>query len=117
LIFRLRGRTQEQVMQELRKRRAGADEPVEEEAEEFEASIPLEDCISNYWELGAPLEGFSVAIHLPAIEMPLIKRLGAAAFIPDPGIESLLRDAYQSIGRKALQIAFQEQQADNVTEK
>ena len=117
LIFRLRGRTQEQVMQELRKRRAGADEAVEEEAEEFEASIPLEDCISNYWELGMPLEGFSVAIRLPAIEMPLIKRLGAATFIPDPGIESLLGDAYQTIGRKALQIAFQEQKEDSKTEK
>ena len=34
LIFRLRGRTQEQVMQELRKRRAGSEEVVEEEAEE-----------------------------------------------------------------------------------
>ena len=109
LIFRLRGRTQEQVMQELRKRRAGTDEAVEEETEECEAGIPLDDCISNYWGLGAPLEGFSVAIRPPTIEMPLIKRLGDAAFIPDPGIESLLSDAYQTIGRKALQIAFQEQ--------
>jgi uncharacterized Zn finger protein len=117
LIFRLRGRTQEQVMQELRKRRAGADEAVEEEAEECETGIPLEECIPNYWELRASLEGFSVAIHLPAIEMPLIKRLGAAAFIPDPGIESLLHDAYQTIGRTALQIAFQEQNEDNKTEK
>jgi len=113
LIFRLRGRTQEQVMQELRKRRAGADEIVEEESEEFEASIPLKDCIPNYWELGAPLEGFSVAIRPPTIEMPLIKRLGAVSFIPDPGLESLLRDAYQTIGRKALQIAFQEQKEDS----
>jgi hypothetical protein len=45
--------------------------------------------------------------------MPLIKRLGAASFVPDPGIESLLRDAYQTIGRKALQIAFQEQKEDS----
>jgi uncharacterized Zn finger protein len=110
LIFRLRGRTQEQVMQELRKRRAGADEIIEEEAEESEAVIPLEDCISNYWGLGTPLEGFSVSIRPPAIEMPLFKRLGTASFVPDPGVESLLREAYQTIGRKALQIAFQEQE-------
>jgi uncharacterized Zn finger protein len=109
LIFRLRGRTQEQVMQELRKRRAGADEIVEEEIEEAETIIPLEDCIPNYWEMGTPLEGFSVSIRPPTIEMPLLKRLGAASFVPDPGIESLLREAYQVIGRKALQIAFQEQ--------
>lgn len=112
LIFRLRGRTQEQVMQELRKRRAGADEIVKEEAEEVETIIPLEDCIPNYWELSAPLEGFSVSIRPPKIEMPLLIRLGVASFVPDPGIESLLRDAYQTIGRKALQIAFQEQEED-----
>jgi uncharacterized Zn finger protein len=110
LIFRLRGRTQEQVMQELRKRRAGTDEKVEEEVEETETVIPLEDCIPNYWEMGAPLEGFSVSIRPPTIEMPLLKRLGAASFVSDPGIESLLQDVYQTIGRKALQIAFQEQE-------
>ncbi len=113
LIFRLRGRTQEQVMRELRKRRAGTDEIVEEEVEETEAVIPLEDCIPNYWDMGAPLEGFSVSIRPPTIEMPLLKRLGAASFVPDPGIESLLREAYQSAGRKAIQIAFQEQKEDS----
>jgi uncharacterized Zn finger protein len=113
LIFRLRGRTQEQVMQELRKRRAGADEIVEEEVEEAETIIPLEDCIPNFWEMGAPLEGFSVSIRPPTIEMPLLKRLGAASFVPDPGIESLLREAYQVIGRKALQVAFQEQEENS----
>lgn len=112
LIFRLRGRTQEQVMQELRKRRAGADEIVEDESEEAEAIIPLEDCIPNYWGLGTPLEGFSISIHSPAIEMPLLKRLGPASFIPDPGIETLLHDAYQTIGHKALQVAFQEQKKE-----
>ena len=113
LIFRLRGRTQEQVMQELRKRHAGADEIVEDEVEEAEAIIPLEDCIPNYWGLGTPLEGFSISIHPPAIEMSLLKRLGPASFIPDPGIEGLLHDAYQIVGRKALQVAFQEQKEEN----
>jgi uncharacterized Zn finger protein len=113
LIFRLRGRTQEQVMQELRKRRAGADEIIEEEADETEVVIPLEDCIQNYWELGALLEGFAVSIRPPTIETPLLKRLGAASFVPDPGIESLLREAYQSVGRKALQVAFQEPEEEN----
>jgi uncharacterized Zn finger protein len=113
LIFRLRGRTQEQVMQELRKRRAGADEIVEDEVEEAEAIIPLEDCIPNYWGLGTPLEGFSISIRPPAIEMSLLKRLGPASFIPDPGIEELLHDAYQIVGRKALQVAFQEQKEEN----
>jgi uncharacterized Zn finger protein len=113
LIFRLRGRTQEQVMQELRKRRSSTEEMVEEEKEETETITPLEDCISNYWEMGTFLDGFSVSIRPPVIEMPLLKRLGAASFVPDPGIESLLRAAYQTVERKAIQIAFQEQEGEN----
>lgn len=108
LIFRLRGRTQEQVMQELRKRRAGGKEIVEEEAEEVEAVIPLEERIANFWDLGAPLEEFSVSIRPPAIEMPLLKRLGEANFVPEPGIQSWLSAAYQAVSRKAIQAAFKD---------
>jgi uncharacterized Zn finger protein len=114
LIFRLRGRTQEQVMQELRKRRAGSAEVIEDEAEEAEVVIPLEEQIENFWDARAPLEGFSVSIRPPTIEMPLLKRLGAASFVPDPGLESLLREAYRVIGQEAIQIAFQDQKEDGV---
>jgi len=108
LIFRLRGRTQEQVMQELRKRRAGSDETVEEEAEEAEIVIPLEEQIENFWDARAPLEGFAVSIRPPAIEMPLLKRLGEANFVPEPGIQSWLSAAYQAVSRKAIQAAFKD---------
>lgn len=107
LIFRLRGRTQEQVMQELRKHRAG-DEIVEEEAEEAEVVIPLEEQIENFWDVRAPLEGFSVSIRPPAIEMPLLKRLGEANFVPEPGIQSWLSAAYQTASQKAIQAAFKD---------
>jgi uncharacterized Zn finger protein len=106
LIFRLRGRTQEQVMQALRQRRAGNNEIAEEEA--TEAIIPLEATISNFWGLSAPLEGFSVSIRPPAIEMPLLKRLGTANFIPEPGLESYLRPGYQTISQQAIKIAFRD---------
>jgi len=108
LIFRLRGRTQEQVMQELRKRRAGNDETDEEDAEEIEVVIPLEEQIENFWGVRAPLEGFSVSIRPPTIEMPLLKRLGEPNFVPDPGLQSILSDAYQTISRKAIQTAFKD---------
>ena len=108
LIFRLRGRTQEQVMQELRKRRAGSDETVEEEAEEAEIVVPLEEQIENFWDARAPLEGFAVSIRPPAIEMPLLKRLGEANFVPDPGIQSWLSAVYQAVSRKAIQAAFKD---------
>lgn len=107
LIFRLRGRTQEQVMQELRKRRAGSDE-TEEEVEETEVVIPLEEQIENFWDARASLEGFAVSIRPPAIEMPLLKRLGEANFVPEPGLQSVLSGAYRVISQKAIQTAFKD---------
>jgi uncharacterized Zn finger protein len=108
LIFRLRGRTQEQVMQELRKRRAGSDDVIEEELEEAEAVIPLEEQIENFWDMRTPLEGFAASICLPAIEIPLLKRLGEADFVPEPGIQNWLSAAYQIVSRKAIQAAFKD---------
>lgn len=110
LIFRLRGRTQEQVMEALRLRRAGDVETVEEETEEPEAALPLEESLDNFWDFGGPLDGFSVLIRPPAIEMPLLKRLGEAVFVPAPGLEALLRGVYQSIGHEAVKTAFQEEE-------
>jgi uncharacterized Zn finger protein len=113
LIFRLRGRTQEEVIQELRKRRAGNDETVEEEAEETEVIIPLEEQMDNFWEVRAPLEGFSPSIHPPVIEMPLLKRLGEANFVPEPGIQRWLYAAYQAVSRQAIQTAFKDTNEEN----
>lgn len=107
LIFRLRGRTQEQVMQELRKRRAG-EELFKEEVEDAEVSIPLEEQIENFWDVRAPLEGFAVSIRPPAIEMPLLKRLGEPNFTPEPGLQSMLVAVYQVISQKAIQTAFKD---------
>lgn len=108
LIFRLRGRTQEQVMQELRKRRAGSDEDAEDEVEEAAVVIPLEEQIENFWDVRAPLEGFAVSIRPPTIEMPLLKRLGEANFVPEPGLQNMLSAAYQIVSRKAIQNAFKD---------
>jgi uncharacterized Zn finger protein len=113
LIFRLRGWTQEQVMQELRKRRAGNDDAVDEEIEEAETIIPLEEQIENFWDVRAPLEGFAVSIRPPAIEMPLLKRLGEASFVPKPGLQGWLSAAYQIVGRKAIQVAFKDASEDS----
>jgi uncharacterized Zn finger protein len=105
LIFRLRGRTQDEVMSALRERRAGEDAFVEEE-EEPEIIIPLDESVSTFFELGAPLDDFSVSIQQPAIKMPLLKRLGDASFVPRPGIEALLQGAYAKISQKAVEVAY-----------
>jgi hypothetical protein len=62
----------------------------------------------HFWDPPTPLEGFSISIHSPAIEKPLLKRLGEAGFVPSPGIETLLYGAYLAIGKKAIEAAYQE---------
>ncbi len=108
LLFRLRGRTQDQVMAALRKRRAGRGAPAPEEVEEAEAAVPLEQQLAHFWELAAPLDDFSVSIRPPAIEMPLLKRLGEPNFVPTPGLEGLLGDVYKAIQKTAIEMAFEE---------
>jgi uncharacterized Zn finger protein len=113
LIFRLRGRSQDQVMAALRARRAGQAGLEDESGEEAEAVIPLEEQMELFWEVpSAPLEGFSVSIRPPSIEMPVLKRLGAASFVPDPGLEPLLRAAYQAISRAAVKAAYREEEGE-----
>ena len=109
LIFRLRGRTQEQVMAALRQRRAENVDYADEETQESEVLIPLEEQMGHFWELSVPLEEFSVSIRPPTIEMPLLKRLGEPNFVPaPPGLESLLRGTYQTITKKAIEAAYLE---------
>ncbi len=109
LLFRLRGRSQEQILAGLRQRRAGQ-EPAEAEPgeDETETVIPLEETLDRFWSPGEPLEGFSVEIKAPPVEMPLLKRLGDPAFVPDPGLQALLQPVYRAISQAAIRLAFQD---------
>ena len=76
LIFRLRGRTQEQVMAGLRLRRAGNAKMGEDETAKAEIILSLEEQMAHFWELSASLDGFSVSIRPPTI--------GGTEFCPQP---------------------------------
>jgi uncharacterized Zn finger protein len=106
LLFRLRGRRQEQVIQELRKRRAGGSEAEETEGE-LEEAIPLDQApLDLFWDAGVPLDEIAVSLKPPAVEMPLLKRLGDPGFISEPGIQALLKPVYETISRSALEAAL-----------
>ena len=112
MIFRLRGRTQEQILEALRQRRSGQLDLDEEEFEEEpEEVIPLEETLEHFWDLGESLAGFPVTIKRPAISMPLLKRLGAAQFVSGAPLQEQLGPAYEAISRKAIEVAFGEEQA------
>ena len=88
----------------LRLRRAGNAKMGEDETAKAEIILSLEEQMAHFWELSASLDGFSVSIRPPTIEMPLLKRLGEPNFVPNPpGLESLLQSAYQIISKNAVE--------------
>lgn len=103
LLFRLRGRSQEQILQALRQRRS--DQPSFEDEEDPEVVLPLEETLEHFWEPAESLEQFSVSIRPPVIEMPLLKRLGPPSFAGEQDLQSLLRPAYREISQAALRDA------------
>ncbi len=108
LIFRLRGRTQEQILQALRARRAEAGPEEEAEAEEEpEAVTPLEELASRFWQPLERLEAFPTAIKPPIVGQPLLKRLGPPAFLPDEDLARLLEPVYNALTQAALATAFE----------
>ena len=112
MLFRLRGRSQEQILQALRQRRAGLDQASARDqdslsaAEEREIAQPSTESLARYYELAGPLDEFSVAIKAPPIEIPLLKRLGEPAFAEEPGLRYLLLPAYRLVSMEAIRAAF-----------
>jgi uncharacterized Zn finger protein len=110
LLFRLRGRTQEQILEGLRKRRSnGAEAHIEELEEEelAEENIPaLEETLDYFWETASDLDTFGVNVKPPAFPLPILKRLGEPDFPGQIPLEEVLGDAYHTISQFALAIAF-----------
>jgi uncharacterized Zn finger protein len=125
LIFKLRGRTQEEITDALQRWRAtDVDVDVDVFAEDVatgaatvseagESAKPLDSCLDSFWEVGAALESFSANPAPPEVEVAILKRLGDAPFVVGKdNISALLAKAYEMAGRRALQIVSGEQDQD-----
>jgi len=121
VIFRLRGRTQEEIVAALRARRAAeaTDEPTVEAVAppatggaEGEAGLPLEACLEHYWSPGEPLSDMQFTIAPPEVPLALLKRLGEPPFWPQerrgPDLLASLRPVYEAVTAAALELAFGE---------
>jgi uncharacterized Zn finger protein len=118
LLFRLRGRSQEQVLAALRTRRSDdsllADEPQVDGS--ADSVPPLDADLDQFWRLGgAPGAGdaqpIQIAIKPPAMPTPLLKRLGQPPFLDD-NLEHLLGPAYRAMQQAALAAAYEEGDED-----
>ncbi|GAP20778.1 SWIM zinc finger family protein [Leptolinea tardivitalis] len=114
LLFRMRGRSQEQVLEGLRLHRGGlAEEETPQTVEE--PSIPLVSDPENFWEPGEQLSGFSVQIKMPKVSLPILRRLGQPEIIRTFLIEDELGAAYESASQAAMFLAYSD--SSGVTEE
>ena len=108
LIFKLRGRSKEEIIATLRSKRAEAlpvetsmNNASEQMVEQDEAVLPGEDAHS-FWLAGEELAMFTVRPVPPAVEKALLKRLGPAPLsVANQNIASLLGKAYDRVDMAA----------------
>jgi uncharacterized Zn finger protein len=92
LLFRLRGRSEGQIMAGLRSRQ-GAE--ADTAAAEMSQAPPLQECLDHFWQTTEPL-ALSFAIEPPLVSLSVLRRLGQPGFLKDD-LESLLRASYQNV--------------------
>ncbi|MGQ9600820.1 MAG: SWIM zinc finger family protein [Anaerolineae bacterium] len=115
MIFRLRGRTKEQIMEALRARRAAGAAVIAEPAAMYEPepvpaeeeSVPLETSLDRFWDTGEGLDDFRVMVAPPPVEAALLKRLGTPPFWKGPpDFLVALGKVYAAVTARAMEEAF-----------
>jgi len=114
LIFKLRGRTKEEITKTLREKRtelqpeaAAGSEGKSPPRGEFVPSFSGSP--EEFWLAGKTLDSFVVDPVPPEVENPILKRLGKAPFsIGNKNLNILLAKAYTITEKAALKKAFEE---------
>jgi uncharacterized Zn finger protein len=111
LLLKLRGRSRDLLLKELRARRAAdatGSSPVPEKAG------PLKEVMDHFWEAGDELESVSVSVGPPAVSASLLKRLGVPSFWkPHPEIRGALERLYAKVTERAMALAYGGQGIDS----
>lgn len=117
LLFELRGRTQEQIAAELRKRRSGlgtsaelAPSPYAPGSITAVPAAPLEERLESYWGSAQVLDNLTVQIAAPPVALALLKRVGLPDFVDPTNFRIQLERTYAGVTDRALEVAFNEQE-------
>lgn len=102
LLFRLRGKAQEEILASLG---GGAGEAETVDLPEYSPAPPLSESVNDFWQMGKALESFAVHIAAPEEPYPLLERLGEPDFLPEASRR--LAKAYDRVSETAVAIAFQ----------
>jgi len=110
LLFKLRGRTKEEMIEALRKKRVAALPEEATSASETTStgnvsdddSLRLEDHANTFWQAGDALETFAVNPTRPEVDKAVLKRLGDAPFsVGKKNLTTLLAQAYDAVDAAA----------------
>ncbi len=116
LIFKLRGRTKEEIIQTLREKRAGA--VLEETTAEIagEDTLPQsvetlslpQESLENFWVMGEEIEEFRVKLELPPVNAAYLLRLGNPPVAPTgQDTTATFTGTYSKISAAAYLLAFE----------
>ena len=110
LLFTLRGRTKEEIITTLRKKRVEAAPPAangtetiasgkrEPEIPPEEATLPLDDYLDTFWKAGTGLDTFVVKPHTSSVDKAILKRLGPSPLkIGQQNVTDILARAYDRV--------------------
>src|SRR6266436_8963348 len=110
LIFKLRGRIKEQIIEVLREKRAAtlpaesASPSTSEASTGAEDGALLEERLDTFWQAGEALDTFAVKPGVPEIDKAILKRLGNAPLaIASQNSATLRSKAYSVVEPAALQ--------------
>lgn len=120
LMFHLRGRSREGLLEALRKKRAGSGaepkaardlvEVASAEPKEKPVTVPLALTPEKFWGSGKGLEEFHVSIAPPAVNVPVLRRLGAAPFWNErKDFFELMGELYARVSQFAVDRAYRSQ--------
>jgi uncharacterized Zn finger protein len=103
LLFRLRGKTQEQILASLGTGAATDGFP----APEYAPAAPLAESLATFWMSGPELAQFQAHITLPETPYPILERLGDPDFLPEA--RRWLAQAYDAVAETAISVAFDQE--------
>jgi uncharacterized Zn finger protein len=102
LLFKLRGRTKEEIIKALREKRveslAHTEAAPDAGARAEEKPQLIEETLEGFWLAGEGLDNFALNPHDPAVDKAILKRLGAAPFtVGDENLTTVLAKAYDAV--------------------
>lgn len=111
LLFRMRGKSQEQIMEALRQRR-GADIDLDANFQSTSTwqsqpePLRFPETLEHFWNTSQELNQVNVQVRMPNIPQPLLKRLGEPEVASQLTLQGQLEESYNAISQFAIMIAF-----------